>query len=112
MKFAANAWHALKVAFANEIGRTCAANAVDSHEVMDIFKSDRKLNISDKYLTPGFAFGGSCLPKDVRTLTYRARSQGVRVPVLEALLPSNEEHLAFALREIELLRPKRISVKR
>lgn len=110
VKFAANAWHALKVAFANEIGRTCAANSVDSHEVMDIFKSDKKLNISDKYLTPGFAFGGSCLPKDVRTLTYRARSQGVRVPVLEALLPSNEEHLAFALREIELLAPKRITV--
>lgn len=110
VKFAANAWHALKVAFANEIGRTCAANDVDSHEVMEIFKSDKKLNISDKYLTPGFAFGGSCLPKDVRTLTYRARSQGVRVPVLEALLPSNEEHLAFALREIENLSPKRICV--
>lgn len=110
VKFAANAWHALKVAFANEIGRTCAANGVDSHDVMEIFKSDKKLNISDKYLTPGFAFGGSCLPKDVRTLTYRARSQGVRVPVLEALLPSNEEHLAFALREIEALAPRRISV--
>lgn len=110
VKFAANAWHALKVAFANEIGRTCAANGVDSHDVMEIFKSDKKLNISDKYLTPGFAFGGSCLPKDVRTLTYRARSQGVRVPVLEALLPSNEEHLAFALREIESLAPRRISV--
>lgn len=110
VKFAANAWHALKVSFANEIGRTCAANGVDSHEVMEIFKSDKKLNISDKYLTPGFSFGGSCLPKDVRTLTYRARSQGVRVPVLEALLPSNEEHLAFALREIEALAPRSISV--
>lgn len=110
VKFAANAWHALKVAFANEVGRTCAANSVDSHEVMEIFKSDKKLNISDKYLTPGFAFGGSCLPKDVRTLTYRARSQGVRVPVLESLLPSNEEHLAFALREIESLAPKRVCV--
>lgn len=110
VKFAANAWHALKVAFANEMGRTCAANDVDSHEVMEIFKSDKKLNISDKYLTPGFAFGGSCLPKDVRTLTYRARSQGVRVPVLESLLPSNEEHLAFALREIEGLAPKRVCV--
>ncbi len=110
VKFAANAWHALKVAFANEIGRTCAANEVDSHEVMEIFKSDRKLNISDKYLTPGFAFGGSCLPKDVRTLTYRARSQGVRVPVLESLLPSNEEHLAFALREIARSAPRRITV--
>lgn len=110
VKFAANAWHALKVAFANEIGRSCAANGVDSHEVMEIFKSDKKLNISDKYLTPGFSFGGSCLPKDVRTLTYRARSQGVRVPVLEALLPSNEEHLAFALREIEAQAPRRICV--
>lgn len=110
VKFAANAWHALKVAFANEIGRTCAANSVDSHAVMEIFKSDRKLNISDKYLTPGFAFGGSCLPKDVRTLTYRARSQGVRIPVLESLLPSNEEHLAFALREVEDMGPKRVCV--
>lgn len=110
VKFAANAWHALKVAFANEIGRTCAANGVDSHQVMEIFKSDKKLNISDKYLTPGFAFGGSCLPKDVRTLTYRARSQGVRVPVLESLLPSNEEHLAFALRDIERAEPRRVTV--
>ena len=110
VKFASNAWHALKVAFANEIGRACAATGVDSHAVMEIFKSDRKLNISDRYLTPGFAFGGSCLPKDVRTFTYRARSQGVRIPVLEALLPSNEEHLAFALREIEMISPRKILV--
>lgn len=110
VKFAANAWHALKVAFANEIGRSCEANEVDSHAVMEIFKSDRKLNISDRYLTPGFSFGGSCLPKDVRTFTYRARSQGVRIPVLEALLPSNEEHLAFALREIDALSPRNICV--
>lgn len=110
VKFAANAWHALKVAFANEMGRISDAVSIDSHEVMRIFKEDRKLNISDRYLTPGFAFGGSCLPKDLRTLTYRARSAGVRVPVLESILPSNEEHLAFALRAIEALEGRRVLV--
>lgn len=110
VKFASNAWHALKVAFANEIGRIAQDGEIDSHEVMRIFKLDHKLNVSERYLTPGFAFGGSCLPKDLRTLTYRARSAGVRVPVLESILPSNDEHLAFALRRICDLPGRRVLV--
>ena len=108
VKFAANTWHGLKVAFANEMARICSANTVDSVEMMNIFKSDTKLNISDRYLNPGFAFGGSCLPKDLRTITYRARSQGVRVPVLDSLLESNDEHQAFALDLIEGFQQRRI----
>ncbi len=110
VKFTSNAWHALKVAFANEIGRISDDAGIDSHEVMKIFKEDKKLNISPLYLTPGFAFGGSCLPKDLRTLTYRARAHGVRLPVLESILPSNDEHLAFALRQIEKVAPTTILV--
>jgi GDP-mannose 6-dehydrogenase len=101
VKFSANAWHALKVTFANEIGRLCAAFDVDSHEVMRIFKRDTRLNISEAYLTPGFAFGGSCLPKDLRTLTYRARAAGVTVPMLDAVLPSNREHLRYSTEAVE-----------
>lgn len=108
VKFAANAWHALKVTFANEIGRIAKDAEISSQEVMQIFKEDRKLNISDKYLSPGFAFGGSCLPKDIRTLTYRARLRGVRVPVLESIIPSNDEHQAYALRHVESLSPKSV----
>lgn len=101
VKFSANAWHALKVAFANEIGRICQAAEIDSHEVMSIFKQDKRLNISETYLTPGFAFGGSCLPKDLRTLTYRARAEGVLVPVLDSILPSNQAQLAEAISLVE-----------
>jgi GDP-mannose 6-dehydrogenase len=101
VKFAANAWHALKVAFSNEIGRFCKAVDVDSQEVMRIFKLDTRLNVSPTYLTPGFAFGGSCLPKDVRTLTHRARVAGVALPVLDAVLPSNRTHLDLAVRRVE-----------
>jgi GDP-mannose 6-dehydrogenase len=110
VKFVDNSWHALKVAFANEIGRICAAVDLDSQAVMDIFKSDTRLNISPTYLTPGFAFGGSCLPKDLRTLTYRARTLGVEVPVLEAIMPSNAHHLALALRTLETLQPKSVAL--
>lgn len=101
VKFSANAWHALKVTFANEIGRMCAGYDVDSHEVMSIFKRDKRLNISETYLTPGFAFGGSCLPKDLRTLTYRATAAGVSVPMLDAILPSNREHLRHSIAAVE-----------
>jgi GDP-mannose 6-dehydrogenase len=110
VKFTDNAWHALKVTFANEIGRICDAFGVDSHAVMDVFKSDHRLNISSAYLTPGFAFGGSCLPKDVRTLTYRARAAGVNVPVLDAVLPSNRAHIELALRKIEAAGERTIAI--
>ncbi len=99
VKYVCNAFHALKVAFANEIGVTAKAHGVDSHEVMDIFARDHKLNISAAYLRPGYAFGGSCLPKDLRALVHAARRSDLEVPVLSAILPSNEEHIArgFAL---------------
>jgi GDP-mannose 6-dehydrogenase len=95
-KYADNSFHALKVAFGNEIGSICAALGLDSHKVMDVFLADTKLNISPAYLRPGFAFGGSCLPKDVRGLVYAAHRADVNVPLLSHLLPSNEEHLRRA----------------
>lgn len=95
-KYADNAFHALKIGFANEIGAICRGYGLDSHRVMDVFLADRKLNISSAYLRPGFAFGGSCLPKDLRGLLYAARRADVAVPILEHVLPSNTEHLQRA----------------
>ncbi|HEY3007303.1 MAG TPA: nucleotide sugar dehydrogenase [Micromonosporaceae bacterium] len=95
-KYADNAFHGLKIAFANELGAICRALGLDSHRVMDVFLADRKLNVSPAYLRPGFAFGGSCLPKDLRGLVYAARRADVSVPLLSHVLPSNEEHLRRA----------------
>lgn len=95
-KYADNAFHALKIGFANELGSISRALGVDSHKVIDVFLADRKLNISPAYLRPGFAFGGSCLPKDLRGLVYAAHRADVSVPILEHVLPSNEEHLRRA----------------
>jgi GDP-mannose 6-dehydrogenase len=96
-KYADNSFHGLKIAFANELGAICRALGVDSHRMMDVFLADRKLNISEAYLRPGFAFGGSCLPKDLRGLVYAARRADVAAPLLSHVLPSNEEHLRRAV---------------
>lgn len=95
-KYADNAFHALKVAFANEVGAISRAYGLDSHRLMDIFLADRKLNISPAYLRPGFAFGGSCLPKDLRGLVYAAHRADLSVPLLSHVLPSNNEHIGRA----------------
>jgi GDP-mannose 6-dehydrogenase len=110
IKYVDNSWHALKVGFANEIGNLSKALGVDGHRVMEIFCEDKKLNISPAYLMPGFAFGGSCLPKDLRALTYTAKFHDLELPILTSILPSNEIQLNRALKLIMEKGHKRIGV--
>jgi GDP-mannose 6-dehydrogenase len=110
VKYADNAWHALKVAFANEIGSLSKALGIDGGAVMDIFCQDTKLNISTKYLRPGFAFGGSCLPKDVRALTYKARRLDLELPLINAIMPSNRSHIDRAMQMVLDLKERNVGV--
>jgi GDP-mannose 6-dehydrogenase len=110
MKYTSNAWHAVKVVFANEIGNLCKRVGVDSHEVMDIFCKDEKLNLSPYYLRPGFAFGGSCLPKDVRAMQYRAKEVDLEMPLINSVLHSNRMQVQHAIDQIVETGRKRIGL--
>jgi GDP-mannose 6-dehydrogenase len=109
VKYFSNCYHALKVSFANEMGTMCKHLGVDAQAVTKIFTSDTKLNISPAYLSPGFAFGGSCLPKDLRAITYKAKELDLKLPLLESLLPSNAEHVDRAVEMILSTGKKKIA---
>jgi GDP-mannose 6-dehydrogenase len=110
VKYTDNVWHALKVSFANEIGNICKQLNIDSHEVMDIFCQDTKLNLSPYYMKPGFAFGGSCLPKDVRALSYKGHSLDLNLPIINAIIPSNVEQVNHGLNLITKQNSKKIGI--
>jgi GDP-mannose 6-dehydrogenase len=110
VKYASNAFHALKVTFANEIGNLCKADGIDGREVMEIFSEDRQLNISTAYLMPGFAFGGSCLPKDLKALLYRAKELDVDCPLLSSVLPSNQKQVELGIELVERAGQKKIGI--
>ncbi|MCK1295179.1 UDP-glucose/GDP-mannose dehydrogenase family protein [Bradyrhizobium sp. 30] len=110
VKYANNAWHATKISFANEMGLLCKAMGVDSHEVMNALVADKKLNISPAYLKPGFAFGGSCLPKDVSALRYAGRNADVDTPLLDAVLQANENQIRSAFRLVAATGKRRIGL--
>jgi GDP-mannose 6-dehydrogenase len=110
VKYVSNTFHALKVAFANEIGNFCKINNVDGREVMSIFAQDTQLNISAAYLKPGYAFGGSCLPKDLRALSYRAKEKDLDMPVLNAVMQSNQQQIDRGIQMVEQTKRKKIGV--
>jgi GDP-mannose 6-dehydrogenase len=108
VKYVDNVWHATKVAFGNEVGRLCKKLDIDSHDVMNIFVKDLKLNLSPYYLKPGFAFGGSCLPKEVRAVSHIAHALGVEVPLVDSLMVTNKKHIEQAINLLKPFAGKRI----
>jgi GDP-mannose 6-dehydrogenase len=110
VKYICNAWHAVKVSFANEVGTLAKELLVDTAAVVEIFTADTKLNISPTYLKPGFAFGGSCLPKDVRALNYRAKELDLHLPLFQSILPSNDQHLDRAVEMVLATGKKKIGM--
>lgn len=109
VKYVDNSWHALKVSFSNEIGKICQAMSIDSHKVMDIFAKDTKLNISARYMKPGFAFGGSCLPKDVREINHLAQSLNISTPLLGSIIASNDAQITHVANLIKAENPKSVT---
>jgi len=110
IKYVDNCWHAVKIGFANEIGNLCDTLDVDAEAVMNIFCQDKKLNISPTYLKPGFAFGGSCLPKDLRAISYQAKVNDLQLPILDAVLPSNEMQIARGVKAVMDFRCPRVGI--
>ena len=110
LKYACNSFHALKITFANEIGSLCKGMGIDSHSVMDLFTRDQKLNISKAYLKPGFAFGGSCLPEDLRALLYKSKELDLESPLLSAVLESNDLHIQSLIERILATKQKKIGI--
>ena len=110
VKYVDNVWHATKVCFGNEVGRLSKSYGIDGHAVMDAFCQDTKLNLSPYYLKPGFAYGGSCLPKEVRAVTHLAKAQGVDLPLIQSLTQSNQAHIDRAVRMIEKTGARRVGI--
>ena len=110
LKYVNNIWHALKVGFANEVGNVCKSLNIDSHLLMDVFCQDTKLNISSHYLKPGFAFGGSCLPKDLRAFLHKSEKLNLNLPIIGSVLPSNKSHIDTALNMVIDQGNKRVGI--